>query len=543
MGFLHRMSSTAAPARMRAQTGGDPFAGMYNGYVPNEWMSSLSAAGVSVTPELAMTLSAMYSGVTMIASDLATLPVQVFRAREDEGKDRIRGGPDQAGIGGLAYRLRWQPNQVQTATEFTMGMVAQFLLRECAYAEIVGGPATGLTEQYLPRHPDRVKTERLPSGRVRYRLTEANGTPRYVTQDEMLAVRGLSFDGGLTTTSRVQFGAQAIGTALAARNAQAKFFKSGMTSSMVATYKGGAKEDEDEDALHKSITRYATGVDNAFGLMLIPDDVSINNLGVEPEKAQMMLAQEWSVREIARLLRLPGYKLGIKDSQAYASAVQAALDYIVSSLRPVAVTFEQAYQRDLIVAKDAYFAEFKLEALMRGDFAQQAEYLEKFIRSRVMRPSEARLILNMNPDEELDRLSALDFRPGSSAAPAGGPDQNTKALTPRAHLRATLAVHDNAFRCLRREQKAIEKLAARFANNPDGWKTGLQEFYGDHASFVGQVMRLDPEIARGYAAQHGAEFATNGAADLLDDKRYVEWERFEAEELVALALMDDRAAA
>jgi HK97 family phage portal protein len=526
--------------------GGDPFTGMYGSFVPSQWISSLSDAGIRVTPEYAMTLSAFYSGVTMIASDLATLPLQVFREREDGGKDRIRGGPFQEGIGGLAYRLRWQPNQIQSATECLMGMVAQLLMREWAYAEIVGGPTTGLPTQYLPRHPDRVTPERLPSGRLRFKLTESNGQPRYVTQDEMWVIRGLSFDGGLSVASRVQFGANALGTAIAARAAQARFFKSGMTTSLVASYKGGAKEDEDEDALHKSITRYATGVENSFGLMLIPDDVTIDSLGIEPEKAQMMLAQEWGVREVARVLSLPGYKLGIKDSQGYASAVQAALDYIVTSLRPRAVTIEQSIKRDLIIAKDVYIAEFKLEALMRGDFESQATYLEKFIQNRIMRPSEARLILNLNPDPALDKLSEGDMRPGTPRDRQPANDQNKsgrESVLSRAGLRATLAVHDNALRCLRREQAAVSKLATRHANNPAGWKAGLQEFYGEHAGFVSQIMRLDPEIARGYAAQHGSEFAENGAPDLLDDKRYAEWERFEAEELTALSLMERQEAA
>jgi len=128
----------------------------------------------------------------------------------------VRGGPTTLGIGGLAYRMRWAPNDVQTSVEWVVSMVAQFLLRGRAYAEIVGGPTTGVTEQYLPRHPDRVRPERLPSGRMRYKLTEASGQPRYLTQEEMLVVRDLSFDGGLTSTSRIQYGAQAIAIALAA---------------------------------------------------------------------------------------------------------------------------------------------------------------------------------------------------------------------------------------------------------------------------------------------------------------------------------------
>ena len=48
-------------------------------------------------------------------------------------------------------------------------------------------------------------------------------------------------------------------------------------------------------------------------------------------------------------------------------------------------------------------------------------------------------------------------------------------------------------------------------------------------------MRVHPDIARAYAAQHGAEFEAAGVARIEGD-RGIAWERFEAEELATLAL-------
>src|SRR3990172_8439714 len=529
MGFLQTISSVASPARLRASA--QEHATAFWSGADMDWGHALSAAGVTVTPDLALTLSAMSSGVRMIGMDLATLPAQTFKVRDDGGKDRVKpiygDGIDQsAGIGSLAYMLRWQPNAFQTATEFMLAQVAQYLLRGVAYAEIINGPY-GFLAQLLPRHPDRVTAERLPSGRIRYRLTEAGGAPRYLTQDEMFVVRDLSFD-GLNALSRVRYGSEAIGSAIATQRAAGKFFKSGMTASTVATYTGEMDE-EDEAALHRSISRYAAGVDNSFGLMLIPDDVKISNLAIEPEKAQMMLAQEWGVREVARLLNLPGSKLGIKDSVSYNSQVQSALDYVITCLRPIAVTFEQAIQRDLILAKDTYIVEYKLEALMRGDFEQQSNFVEKLIRNRVMRPgSEARLLFGLNPDQRLDALHEGDMRPGASASPR----PTSEGQSSRAQLKGMLALHDTAVRVLRRERYGVEKLAKKHADDPAGWQGGLREFYGtDHAPFLAREMRLDLETARAVCAQHGSALEAQGLV-VIDEH----WERQEAEDLCALAL-------
>jgi HK97 family phage portal protein len=538
MKLLKRISSVAPVTRMRADLSRESQAFFSGEDVPGWGLASLSAAGVTVTPELARTLSAIDCGVRTMSYDLATLPLQTFKYRDDGGKDRIRGHAAdylRGGIGDLAYMLQWAPNNVQTATEYFTGQVTQFLLRGKAYAEIISGPS-GFLEQLLPRHPDRVFPERLPSGRLRYKLMEANGQFRYVTQDEMHVVR----DGGsdpLSTTPMMAYASGSIGTALAAERAAGKFFKSGMTSALAATYKGDM-EDEDERALHSSITRYGAGVENNFGLLLIPDDVTITNLGIDPERAQMMAAREWTVFEVARWLRISPRKLMIRTAGAggYNSGVDDQVDHAVNCIRPLAHTFEQAIQRDLILARDTYFTKFDLRELMRGNPTQVGEFIEKAVKNRAMTPSEIRtLLLDLNPDPHLDKLSESDNQPGkSTTAPADGSAAPQQA---RSALKGMLAVHDNAVRCLRRERAAIEKLAKRYAADVDGWKTGLRDFYDEHSGFVAQTMRISLPIARGYAAQHGSEFEAQGTV-LIDGAAGEAWERFEAAELAELAVSE-----
>jgi HK97 family phage portal protein len=545
MGILRRLSTTVAPARIRGQQpqGGTPAPWSNFWYTPEGWLLQLNDAGIPVTPELSMTLSAMHCGVSTIGYDLATVPLQAYKYRDDGGKDRVRPGSrvtGSGGIGWLAYRLRWQPNNHQSATEFWLGMVAQYLLRGRAYAEIVAGP-NGAFDQLLPRHPDRITQERSSTGRILYRLTEISGPPRIVTDEEMLVVRDLSLDGGMSSLSRVQYGANAIGTAMAARKAQARFFKSGMTAAVVGTYKGGELDEETEADLHASVTRYAAGVENSFGFLLIPDDVTIANLGIEPDKAQMMLAQEWGVKEVARFLRIGPTKLGVEAATKTGKSLEEEnAQHATNCLRPVAVLFEQAIHRDLVLAKDTYFFEFLLEALMRGNATARAAYYKAAIEAPWMWPSEVRVKENMNPDEELDALAKVRYRPGT---PRNSPDgtagaaSGAQAMT-RGALKATLAVHANAIRCLRRERAAVAKLAQKHASDVDAWKRGLRDFYADHAGFVAETMRLHVDIARGYAAQHGTEFAAGGAGVLLDDSAYPGWERCEADELAWLALSD-----
>ena len=545
MSLFSHLSSVITPARLRASASEYNQAFFSGSDLPPDWTGSLAAAGVRVSPELAMTLSAVYCAVSTITYDLATLPVQIFaRHTNDNGADVIRpyygAGIDSSnGIRSLAYMLMFQPNAFQTATEFWLSMIPQFLLREEAYAEIVYAP-NGTMAQLVPRHPDRVRAERLPSGRMQYRLTERSGQPRYLTQDEMFVIRGLSLSAGLDGASRSQFGANSMGTALAADRAAGRFYKNGMTASVIATYAGGQMEDEQEKALHQSLTRYGSGADNSFGLLLVPDDVKVANLSVEPDKAQMMAAREWGVLDAARFFRIDPSKLMIKGpSQAGSANEQDEIKHVSNCLRPNAHTIEQAIQRDLIVVKDVYFSEFLLEEKLRGDTAARAAYFKAALERPWMWPSEVRGRENMNPDPALDELAKVRYRPGT---PKGSADAGSAPPPPpasgRAALKGMLAVHDNAVRAIRRERMAVEKLAKKHASDVPGWQASLREFETEHAGFIATTMRLPIDVAREYSARHGERLEAEGI--VIFDEHF---ERTEADALAALALDPEAAAA
>jgi len=343
------------------------------------------------------------------------------------------------------------------------------------------------------------------------------------------------------------YAAQSISSGLALDRAAAGLFKTGFTSSMLATYSGPPKDEDEEAQLHSSISRFSSGIDNAFGVLLLNDDVKVQPLAIDMEKAQMKDAREFIIREVARWFGMPAHKLqAIMATESYASVEVKELSYVIGTLRPIAVNIEQSIQRDLILAKDTYFVEFLLEALLRGDLAARSGYYEKAIKNRWMRPSEARLKENMNPDPELDDLSEGDYRPGSSssttaAGDSGGRREAHRLSQGRASgvpLRTSLLVYDTALRVLRRERAAVEKIAKKHPSDVDQWKAELQAFYADHATFMANTLRLPATVAQACAHQHRTQLEAQGVVWMQHEL----WERQEGEDLAALTLDDAHAA-
>ena len=537
MRLFSRLSSVAAPARMRAQTDPDP-----GGWrdPSSGWMFGSSLGGYAGGSDAALALSYVYCAVDTISADFGTSTLQVFENLGEDGRRRVQ--YSDLGIGGLARKLRWSPNNFQTAKAFWSTLAWQYLLRPAAYAELVwlpGGP-NGFMDQLIPRHPDRVKEVRLPSGRIQYELRESNGSTRIVLSDEMFVVRNTSMD-GLRGLSRMEYGREALTSALELQKFTTNYFKKGVTASLLATYKGDL-EDEDERQLHGSITRYMSGVENAGGLMLVPEDVDVKPLGVSAHDAELLGLKNISGRDVARMFKMPPSWLGIEGAASYGSQIQDSANYQNRVQIPLAVEFEQAIQRDLIIAADRYFAKFNLDYLTRGSLLERMQSYEIGIRARVIRPSEARVREDMSPDESLDKLSESDFQPGKSGGTGGQPQQDKQpagSSSARAQLKGTLALHDTAVRVLRREKHHVEALAKKHASDVEGWQAGLREFYGgDHAGFLAREMRLDMETARAVCAQHGSQLEAQGIVIFSEH-----FERQEAEELCALALAGEQAAA
>ena len=102
MGLFDRFAGHSMPDGIRAGTiqeynqaffGGDP--------IPDLWLSALAGAGVSITPEIGLTLSAYYAGVKLICYDLATLAPTVFKRNSDGGKTRVQFSANGLGFGGI----------------------------------------------------------------------------------------------------------------------------------------------------------------------------------------------------------------------------------------------------------------------------------------------------------------------------------------------------------------------------------------------------------------------------------------------------------
>jgi len=503
---LHLISRMAgAGVAPRAFAPGDDF--WYTPFI------RASFSGASITADTAMACSAVFACVRNISEDIGSLPLLIYQRRPDGGKNRAPFHP-------VYDLLHSQPNRWQTTLEWREMMQGHVLLRGNAYAQIVPGPR-GAVDQLVPLHPDRVKLELAENSTVHYRVRRKNGTEYVLLDDEMFHLRGLSSD-GLTGLSVIALARESVGLALSAEAYGARFFNASASPSGVLS--------TDQKLTPESAERMAAdwqknhaGVENAHKVVVLEEGLKWQQIGMTSEDAQFLETRVHQVQDVARWFRIPPHKIGELSRATFTNIEHQAIEYVVDTIRPWCVRWEQRIDADLIMNRAVFFAQHNVDALLRGDTQSRYAAHGMSIRDGWQNRNEVRERENMNREEGLDEFLQPVFLAPTPFTPGGGKVQNGQAR---------LLALEAASRVIRRETAAVAKAAKRLGDNPDGWAAWVEEFYAEHGGWTAAALCIPEALARQYAEAQRDELLECGV-------RIAEtWEERHGERLAALALGD-----
>lgn len=416
---------------------------------------TLTSSGMRVNATSAMQLAAVYACVRAITRPIASIPLKTYRYLPN-GK-----GKAEAPEFPLYRVLASQPNQWQTSYEFREMMQSHLLLRGNAYAEIVPGPL-GAVQELRPINPDRVKVSRLPNQRLRYDVTQPDGSNQPLNQDEMFHLRGYSDDGVVGLSVIQVFAREVIGLHLAGQESAARSYRN---SAQLGGVVSGPKKLDAEAYKNMRESWQGTYGDpsNAGKVAFLEQDFKFYPITVSPKDAELLASRQYGAVEIARIFGVPQHKIGVLDKATFANIEQQSLEFVQDTLLPWAVQWEQTIGRDLIVPsqQDTFFAEFVLNGLLRADFATRMGGYSIAIQNEIMNPNECRALENMNGyeggDEYRNRMVNPDpvTAPGLGKKPPAASDEQLRAI-----IREEMTARDT--------ELALVRLASRNGNHANG---------------------------------------------------------------------------
>lgn len=369
-----------------------------------------SDAGVVVTPQSSLQMSAVWRCVAVTAGVSAALPLHVFAAGS---KDRLQDV------------LLADPHPELTRLELWRLTYVHRLLWGNGYLQKVRNRA-GQVKELWPIRPWRVTPGRVkprtanPSGKV-FEVVDDEGRRQDLTSREILHLPHISLD-GITGLSPIGAARQAVGLAQAAERSGSRFFGRGAQLSGVLQVEQRLTKDQAE-ALQQRWEARHSGTDNAHKIAVLDSNAKFAPITMPLRDAQFLETRQFQVPEIARFFGVPLFLLfeTAKSTSWGTGLEQQAQGWVVFDLQPTWLApTEQRISKELLA--DGREARYNVDGLLRGDSAARAAFYSVMRQVGAYSANDIRDLENRTPVEGGDTyLQPLNMAPLGSKPPEPKP--------------------------------------------------------------------------------------------------------------------------
>lgn len=375
--------------------------------------------GVIVSSESALRYTTVLICARVLSESVASLPCILYKRRADGGKDRATEHP--------LYRvLHDQANAWNTAFEYTEGTMVNLAMRGNGYSYVERNKR-GQTIGIVPLNPDGVTITQAFDWSPKYEATMPDNSKAKLSAKDMHHIRG-PLPKGYVGRSMISLAREAVGLGLAAEHFSAHLYANGVKPTGVLEHPGKIGPEATENLRTQFANKYA-GISNGGKPLLLEEGMKWTSMSITPKDAEFIASRKFQRSEIAGIFRIPLHLVGDLERSTNNNIEHQSLEFIIHSIRPWLIRWEQAINRDLLTQEDrdnGYFCEFLMDAMLRGDTKSRYEAYASAIQNKWMNANEARIKENMNPREggdvfenpaiQVDAPAANDNAPATAAA-------------------------------------------------------------------------------------------------------------------------------
>lgn len=364
---------------------------------------------LNVDQHNALAVGDAWACVNAIASDVASLPVHVYR---DGPSGRSEVGPDA-----LISRLLARPMPGSTSCDLFSSIMCHLLISGNAFLAKFRGADNEIVQIGL-LDPASVWVE-LRGQQVIYRVYLSDqDTTEFGPADilHITGLRGLPPNDlrGLSPVTQARL--QLTLNANLGESAQ-QFFVNGSRPSGILSVKGQQSDFTISQLREQWNTRHS-GTQNLHRVAVLQgDDVTFQPVGFSAEDSQFLQTREMSAREIARIFGIPSWRIDAEANthRTYANITQQNLFYVQHSLRVWLTRLERAFTNDPDLCIGGQYLEFDLDDLLRGDPDLRTNIWQRALGQNGgpawMTPAEVRAAESLPPIDEAELQPAAPAPP------------------------------------------------------------------------------------------------------------------------------------
>jgi HK97 family phage portal protein len=363
-----------------------------------------SRAGINIDQAVVLSLSTAWACMWRYANTIGTLPLMLMRTGPQNTATVARELP-------LYSVLHDRPNDQMSAASFWQSVVASMFLWGNAYALKLFGTDGSIVGLKLLR-PEYV-TPYLRNGALRFDYAPGYEEPKDYSADQVLHLFHRTLD-GLVGISQVQFGADAFGLALSAERTSSMYWRNGVRASgfiKTNTWLTAKQREEYRNSVNGFMGQ-GTGAttDKQGGVMVIENAADFQPITMKPVDVELLASRKFSVEDVCRFFDIPPVLVGhaAEGQTMWGTGIsEIILGWFKLGLAPILRHIEQEIYRQILIPSNQrdLFAEFNLEALLRGDPVARSAFYSSMSQNGLYTRNEIRAKENLPPMEGGDVLT------------------------------------------------------------------------------------------------------------------------------------------
>ncbi len=343
----------------------------------------------------------VYACIRILADAVGKLPVKVYQ--DNSVADHY-----------LVPLLKTRPNPWMSARDFFKCLEVQRNIHGNAYAWLdieTRGPNAGKVTGIYPLDGTKVEiivddVGLLPGkGKMWYVYTDNRGTRYRIDPDEMLHIKGLTFDGILGMTPLEQL-KSTIENAGAANQFLNNSFKSGMQTKGLIYYAGDLSPAA-EKIFREKFEQMSSGLKNANRVSLLPIGYQFQPLSLKLTDAQFLENTQLTIKQIAAAFGVKNHQLNDLDRATHTNIAEQQREFYIDTLMDILTGYEQELTYKVFTQKEldsGYYIKFNVNAILRADPKTRYVGYRSAIQSGFMTPNEVRALEELEPLPGGDQL-------------------------------------------------------------------------------------------------------------------------------------------
>jgi len=352
---------------------------------------SENKSGKLATTQNILAITAAFACIRRVSSDMASLPKGVFRV-DGKSREELRNHP-------VSELISDEPNGLLTSYDFFEWLCAQSMIHACAYALIERQGSVPVAIWPL----NSLAVDEVYTGGTRKYLVRLPGHDMKEVQEEDM-LRFPAFYG----QSVVTLLNEAFGLSLTIQHFAAQFFANNGNIARYVKYPGPILSDKNkQDQLAKA---YGGKLGpNSKDIPIIGDNLEVVDLKpFNMAESQQIETRKFQGEDICRVFGVPPTIVGYESGARYNSVEMASTEYVMRTLLPRCVQWEQELKRKLLKEseKPTTSIKFMLQGLMRGDSAARSAFYTNALNAGWLTPNDIRGLEEMPAIDGGDELRA-----------------------------------------------------------------------------------------------------------------------------------------